>query len=100
MFVGPCIIVITEELKSTRWYLLFSTCFEHYYAHYQELPTMMLITTMVISFCKVGSSSVNVKLWFLVVYVWCEVFCRLVVAGNMFLLILILILIAVSLYAW
>jgi len=59
---------------------------------------MMLITTTVVSFCKDGSSSVNVKLWFLVVYVWCEVFCCLVVAANMFLLILILI--TVILYVW
>ena len=35
-------------------------------------------------FCKDGGSSVNVKLWFLVVYVQCEVLCRLVVAGNVF----------------
>jgi len=49
----------------------------------------MLITTLVVSFCKDGGSSVNVKLWFLVVGVWCEVLCRLVVAGNVFLLILI-----------
>ena len=49
----------------------------------------MLITTLVVSFCKDGGGSVNVKLWFLVVYVRCEVLCRLVVAGNVFLLILI-----------
>ena len=48
----------------------------------------MLITTLVDLFCKDGGGSVNVKLWFLVVYVWCEVLCRLVVAGNVFLLIL------------
>jgi len=47
----------------------------------------MLITTLVVLFCKDGGGSVNVKLWFLVVYVWCEVLCRLVVAGNVFLLI-------------
>ena len=29
----------------------------------------MLITTMVVSFCKDGGRSVNVKLWFLVAYV-------------------------------
>ena len=28
----------------------------------------MLITTLVVSFCKDGGGSVNVKLWFLVVY--------------------------------
>jgi len=46
----------------------------------------MLITTLVVSFCKDGGGSVNVKLCFLVVYVRCEVLCRLVVAGNVFLL--------------
>jgi len=48
----------------------------------------MLITTLVVSFCKDGGESVNVKLWFLVVCSQCEVLCRLVVAGNVFLLIL------------
>jgi len=47
---------------------------------------MMLITRLVVSFCKDGAGSVNVKLWFLVVYVWCEVLCCFVVAGNVFLL--------------
>jgi len=56
----------------------------------------MLITTLVVSFCKDGGGSVSVKLWFLVVYVQCEVLCRLVVTGNVFLLILIV----VILYAW
>ena len=50
-----------------------STCFGHYYAHHQELATMMLITTLVVSFCKDGGVSVSVNLWFLVVYVRCEV---------------------------
>jgi len=49
----------------------------------------MLITTLVVSFCKDGGGSVNVKLWFLVVGVRCEVLCHLVLAGNMFLLTLI-----------
>ena len=56
----------------------------------------MLISILVVSFCKDGGGSVNVKLWFLVVYVQCEVVCRLVVAGNVFLLILIV----VILYVW
>jgi len=30
----------------------------------------MLITTLVVSFCKDGGGSVNVKLWFLVVYTY------------------------------
>jgi len=57
---------------------------------------MMLITTLVISFCKNGGVSVNVNLWFLVVCVRCEVLCRFIVAGNVFLLILIV----VIYYAW
>ena len=60
-----------------------SRCFGHYYAHHQELATIMLIITLVVSFCKAGGGSVNVELLFLVVYVRCEVLCRLVVAGNM-----------------
>jgi len=48
---------------------------------------MMLITTLVVSFCKDGGGSVNVKLCFLVVCVRSEVLCRFVVAGNVFLLI-------------
>jgi len=57
---------------------------------------MMLITTLVVSVCKNGGISVNVNLWFLVVYVRCEVLCGLVVSGNVFLLILIV----VIFYAW
>jgi len=56
----------------------------------------MSITTLVVSFCKDGGGSVNVKLWFLVEYVLCEDLCRLVVAGYVFRLILIV----VILYAW
>ena len=44
--------------------LIGSICFGHYYAHHQELVTMLLITTLVISFCKEGGGSVNVNLWF------------------------------------
>ena len=57
---------------------------------------MMLIATLVVSFCTYGRVSVNVNLWFLVLYVQCEVVCRLVVAGNVFLLILIV----VIFYTW
>jgi len=67
--------------------LIGSTCFGHYCAHHQELTTIMLITTIVISFCKDVRGSADVKLWFLVVYVRCEVLCHLVVDDNMFLLI-------------
>jgi len=45
---------------------------------------MMLITTLVVSFCKDGGGGVNINLWFLVVCVRCEVVCRLVVAGTVF----------------
>ena len=51
----------------------------------------MLITTLVVSFCKDGGAGVNAKLWFLVVYVLCEVLCRSVLAGNVFLLMLIVV---------
>jgi len=54
-----------------------------------------IVIILVFSFCTDGGGSVNVKLWFLVVYVRCDVLCHLVVAGNVFLLILI----AVILYA-
>ena len=44
---------IKNQLDVT-WYfivlLIGSTCFGHYYAHQQELATMMLITTLVVSF--------------------------------------------------
>jgi len=56
----------------------------------------MLITTLVVSFCKDGGVSVNVNLCFLLVCVRCEVLCRFVAAGNVFLLILIV----VIFYAW
>ena len=49
---------------------------------------MMLITTLVVSFCKDGDVSVNVNLWFLVVCVRWEILCHFDVAGNVFLLIL------------
>ena len=75
--------------------LIGSICFGHYYAHHQELTTIMLITTLDISFCKDGRGSVNVKLWFLVVYVRREVLCRSVVLDNMFLLILIVVILCV-----
>ena len=48
--------------------LIGSTCFGHCYAHHQEPTSIMLIITLVVSFCKDGRSRVNVKLWFLVVY--------------------------------
>jgi hypothetical protein len=59
MFIGPCVIVITEEYKNqveaTYYFivvLIDSTCFGHYYAHHQEFATMMLINTLVVSLCK------------------------------------------------
>ena len=50
----------------------------------------MLNTTLIFSFCKDGGGSVNVNLWSLGLCVRCEVICRLVVAGNVFLLITII----------
>jgi len=57
---------------------------------------MMLITTLVVSFCKDGGVSFSVNLWFIVVCVRCEILCRLVAVGNVFLLMLIV----EILYAW
>jgi len=57
---------------------------------------MMLITTLVVSFCKDGGGCVSVNLWFIVVCVRCDVLCGLVAVGNVFLLILIV----VIFYAW
>jgi len=55
MFIGPCINVITEksQLDYTRYFMVFligSTCLGHYYTHHQEVATIMLITTLVVSF--------------------------------------------------
>ena len=72
---------IRNQLDATYYFIVLltgSTCFGHCCAHHQELTTVMLTTALVVSFCKVGGGSVNVKLWFLVVYVRCEVLCRLV----------------------
>jgi len=70
--------------------------FQTYHVHHQELANMMLFTTLVMSLCKYGGVSVSVNLWFLVVCVRCEVLCHFVVVGNVFLLILIV----VIFYAW
>jgi len=59
-----------SQLDATCYFIVLligSTCFGHYYDHHQELATIMLIITLVVSFCKDGGGSVNVKLWFLVV---------------------------------
>ena len=42
-----------NQLDATYYYIVIligSTCFGHYYAHRQELATMVLITTLVVSF--------------------------------------------------
>jgi len=41
-----------NRIDATNYFivrLIGSTCFGHYYAHHQELVTMMLITTLVVS---------------------------------------------------
>ena len=43
---------------------------------------MMLITTLVVSFCKGGGVSVNICVSFSVVCVRCEVLCPFVVAND------------------
>jgi hypothetical protein len=54
MFVGPCIIVITEvknQQDATYHFivlLIVSKCFGHCYAHHQEIATIMLIITLVV----------------------------------------------------
>jgi len=57
MFIGPCFIAITEEgknqLDATYYFIVLLiglTCFGHYCIHHQKLSTMMLITTLVVSF--------------------------------------------------
>ena len=58
-----------NQLDATYYFIVLligSICFGHYYAHHQELATVILITTLVVSFSKDGGVSVNVKLWFLV----------------------------------
>jgi len=49
MFIGPCIIVIVEELKTNLMSLVIfttliicSTCFEHYYVDLQEPATVLM----------------------------------------------------------
>jgi len=56
---------LENQLDATYYFILLllgSTCFGHYYAHQQELATVMLITKLVVSFCKFGAGSVSVKL--------------------------------------
>jgi len=46
-------IIITNQLDATYYLIVLligSTYFGHYYAHHQELETIMLITTLVVSF--------------------------------------------------
>jgi len=77
-----------NQLDATYYFIVLligPKCFGHYYAHHYDLATMMLIVTLVVSFFIDGGVSFNVNLWFLVVCVRCEVLCRFVVAGNVFL---------------
>ena len=48
--VCPCIVDDMEkaiQLDATQWFvelMIRSTCFEHYYAHHQELETVQVVT--------------------------------------------------------
>jgi len=78
---GP--INIKNQIDVTCYFILLligSTFFGHYCAYHQELATLMLITTLVVSFCKDGGVNVNLNLCFLVVHVRCDVLCHFVVA--------------------
>jgi len=58
-----------NQLDVTYYFIVLligSICFGHYYAHHRELATMMLITTLVVSF-----------LVFLYVGSWVQLDCRL-----------------------
>ena len=85
--------LILKNKKTTRCHLLFY-CASYRLNMFRALLCSSsgardyIVITSVVSFCKDGGGSVNVKLWFLVVYFRCEVLCRLVVAGKVFLLIL------------
>ena len=52
---------IKNQLDATYYFIVLligSKCFGHYYVHHQELATMMLITTLVVSFlvcCRLGA---------------------------------------------
>jgi len=52
---------------------------------------MMLMITLVVSFCKDGGVGVSVNLCFLMLCVRCDVIYHFVIAGNVFLLILIVV---------
>ena len=55
---------LQNQVDATCYYIVLligSTCFGHYYAHHQELATMMLITTLhVVSEVQLGWSGVRV----------------------------------------
>ena len=89
MFIGPCIVVIVEERKTNLMSL--ATLFHFLCAQHvsdinisiiRSLRLCCWITTSVVLFCKDGGFSVSVNLLFLVVCVWCDVFCRFVVVGR------------------
>ena len=56
---------IKNQLDVTYYFIVLligSTCFGHYYAHHQELATIMLITTLVVSFlvcCRLEAGVVS-----------------------------------------
>ena len=93
MFIGPCIIVVVEEWETNLMSLaiLFHfLCAQHVsdinISIFRSLRLCWWFTTSVILFRKDGWFSVSVNLRCVVVCVWCDVFCRLVVVGRCILL--------------
>jgi len=54
--------MVKNQLEATCYFIVLlvgSTCFGHYYANHQELASIMLITTLVVAFCKDGGVRVD-----------------------------------------
>jgi len=82
---------IKDQLAVTCYFislLMRSTCFRHQYVHHQELMTILLNYHIGHVFCKDGRFSISVRLWYVVVCIWCDQLRWIVVVGSAFLLIL------------
>jgi len=81
-----------NQLDATSCFIILiicSTCFRHFYAHRQELTTVVLITTWPIRFCRDAWGGVSVSYGICGACLVCEVlpiFCRVVIANNKFIL--------------